>query len=70
MSAYSADLSGEALFNEHCLECHNASNFAGGNRNKLAETIGKMAVGHKKHKVPIPLNQEEVEAVARYMSGS
>ena len=64
------DSKGEAIFEEQCAECHRASNYSGGNPNKLAELIGKIVAGHTEHEIKITLDHEQVAAVARYMAGS
>ena len=64
------DVSGEKIFTEQCSECHRASNYSGGNPNKLAETIGKIVAGHTEHEVRLTLTHEEVAAVARYVTGN
>lgn len=69
LAAHADDrVSGKALFEEHCAECHRASNYEGGNKNKLAETIGKLKYGHLKHGATITLDNEQIDAVALYMT--
>lgn len=70
LTAHAEDrLTGKALFEEHCAECHRASNYEGGNKNKLAETIGELKYGHRKHgKKTITLDNEQIDAVALYMT--
>ena len=68
--AQAAEVSGKALFEERCTDCHEASDFSEENPNALAETVGKIVAGHLKHKAKITLSHEEVQAVADYVTKS